>query len=66
MSERTMGTVTSSAERELVLSRVFDAPRKMVWEAWTDPEQVAQWWGPNGFSTRIEEMDVRPGSVWSR
>ncbi len=66
MSERTMETVTSSAEREHVLSRVFDAPRKMVWEAWTDPEQVAQWWGPNGFSTTIQEMDVRPGGVWRR
>jgi uncharacterized protein YndB with AHSA1/START domain len=63
MPERTMGTVISDAEREIVLSRVFDAPRKMVWEAWTDPKQVAQWWGPNGFSTTIEEMDVRPGGV---
>jgi len=64
MPERIMGTVKSDAEREIVLSRVFDAPRKMVWEAWTDPKQVAQWWGPNGFSTTIEEMDVRPGGVW--
>jgi uncharacterized protein YndB with AHSA1/START domain len=41
MPERIMETVKSAAEREIVLSRVFDAPRKMVWEAWTDPEQVA-------------------------
>src|SRR5271155_4603713 len=64
MPERTMETVKSSAEREIVLSRVFDAPRKMVWEAWTDPKQVAKWWGPKGFSTTIEVMDVRPGGVW--
>jgi uncharacterized protein YndB with AHSA1/START domain len=64
MPERIMETVKSAAEREIVLSRVFDAPREMVWEAWTDPEQVVQWWGPNGFSTTIEEMDVRPGGVW--
>ena len=64
MSERIMETAKSDAEREIVLSRVFDAPRKMVWEAWTDPEQVAKWWGPKGFSTTIEEMDVRPGGVW--
>jgi uncharacterized protein YndB with AHSA1/START domain len=64
MSERLMETVKSDAEREIVLSRVFDAPRKMVWEAWTDPKQVALWWGPKGFTTTIEEMDVRPGGVW--
>ncbi len=56
----------STAEREIVISRLFDAPRKMVWEAWTDPKQVALWWGPNGFSTTIEQMDVRPGGVWKQ
>jgi uncharacterized protein YndB with AHSA1/START domain len=66
MSERTVGTAKSTAEREIVLSRVFDAPRKMVWEAWTDPEQVAKWWGPKGFSTTIEKMDVRPGECGGR
>jgi uncharacterized protein YndB with AHSA1/START domain len=72
MPERRMGVVESAAEmedvaeREIVLSRVFDAPRKMVWEAWTDPKQVAQWWGPKGFTTTIEEMDVRPGGVWKQ
>ena len=64
MPERVMETVKSDAEREIVLSRVLDAPHKMVWEAWTDPKQVAKWWGPKGFSTTIEEMDVRPGGVW--
>jgi uncharacterized protein YndB with AHSA1/START domain len=56
----------STAEREIVISRLFDAPRKMVWEAWTDPKQVALWWGPNGFSTTIEQMDVRLGGVWKQ
>jgi uncharacterized protein YndB with AHSA1/START domain len=51
-------------DREIVISRVFDAPRELVWKAWTDSAQVAQWWGPNGFSTTIHEMDVRPGGVW--
>ena len=72
MPESRMGVVGSVAEREpeaasereIVLSRVFDAPREMVWEAWTDPKQVALWWGPKGFTTTIEEMDVRPGGVW--
>jgi uncharacterized protein YndB with AHSA1/START domain len=47
-----------------VLTRLFDAPRKMVWEAWTDPKQVVLWFGPRGFTTTIEEMDLRPGGVW--
>jgi uncharacterized protein YndB with AHSA1/START domain len=52
------------AEREIVLSRVFDAPREIIWNAWTDPKQVVQWWGPRGFTTTIHEMDVRPGGTW--
>jgi uncharacterized protein YndB with AHSA1/START domain len=55
---------TALAEREIVISRVFDAPREMVWDAWTDPKQVVKWWGPRGFTTTIHEMDVRPGGVW--
>jgi len=54
----------SASDREIVLTRVFDAPRKMVWEAWTDPKQVGLWWGPKGFTTTIEVMDVRAGGVW--
>jgi uncharacterized protein YndB with AHSA1/START domain len=55
---------TDNSDREIVISRVFDAPRELVWEAWTNPAHVAQWWGPNGFTTTIEKMDVRPGGVW--
>lgn len=51
-------------DRQIVISRIFDAPRELVWEAWTDPEQVVKWWGPNGFTTTIEKMEVRPGGVW--
>jgi uncharacterized protein YndB with AHSA1/START domain len=51
-------------DREIVISREFDAPREMVWKAFTDPTQVVQWWGPNGFTTTIHEMDVRPGGRW--
>lgn len=52
------------ADREIVITRVFDAPRELVWNAWTDPKQIVQWWGPRGFTTTIHEMDVRPGGVW--
>jgi uncharacterized protein YndB with AHSA1/START domain len=51
-------------EREIVITRIFNAPRKLVFEAWTDPKHTAQWWGPNGFTNTIQEMDVRPGGVW--
>ncbi len=55
---------TSASDREIVISRVFDAPRELVWKAWTDPKHVANWWGPKGFSTTIDVMDVRPGGQW--
>jgi uncharacterized protein YndB with AHSA1/START domain len=54
------------ADREIVISRTFDAPRELVWRAMTDPEHVVNWWGPRGFSTTIEVMDVRPGGIWKQ
>jgi uncharacterized protein YndB with AHSA1/START domain len=57
-------TPAATADREIVLSRVFDAPRALVYRAFTDPAQVGQWWGPYGCTTTIHEMDVRPGGVW--
>ncbi len=47
--------------KELTLTRVFDAPRERVWKAWTDPKLLAQWWGPNGFTSPVCEVDPRPG-----
>jgi uncharacterized protein YndB with AHSA1/START domain len=51
-------------DRELIFTRVFEAPREMVFEAWTNPKHIVQWWGPHGFTTTIHQMDVRPGGVW--
>src|ERR1700679_2138395 len=51
-------------EKEMIIIRVVDAPRELVWNAWVDPQQVAKWWGPKGFSTTIHEMDVKPGGIW--
>jgi len=59
-----MNAGTSTAHREIVITRVFDAPRKLVFEAWTDPKHIGSWWGPKGFTTTTFEMDVRPGGVW--
>jgi uncharacterized protein YndB with AHSA1/START domain len=53
-----------TTDREILLTRVFDAPRELVFNAWIDPEHIAQWFGPSGFTTTIHEMDVRPGGVW--
>lgn len=59
-----MNLPNESADREIVLSRVFDAPRELVWDAMTNPKHVVNWWGPRGFSTTIEEMDFRVGGTW--
>ncbi|HYU24586.1 MAG TPA: SRPBCC family protein, partial [Thermoanaerobaculia bacterium] len=56
--------VANAAQNEIVATRVFDAPRELVWRMWTDPKHVVHWWGPNGFRNTIHEMDVRPGGVW--
>jgi uncharacterized protein YndB with AHSA1/START domain len=53
-----------TAARELVVSRVIDAPRELVYQAWTDPKHLAQWWGPNGFSTTTRSFEFRPGGIW--
>jgi uncharacterized protein YndB with AHSA1/START domain len=52
--------------QEITITRVFDAPRELVWKAWTEPDQLAQWWGPPGWTNRLETiaMDVRPGGAF--
>ena len=56
-----------AAAQEVTITRVFDAPRRLVWEAWTDPGQLAAWWGARGWSADPARltMDVRPGGVFS-
>jgi uncharacterized protein YndB with AHSA1/START domain len=50
--------------RSIITTRVYDAPRELVWTAWTDPKHLAQWWGPDGFSTTTSVHEFRPGGVW--
>lgn len=52
------------SDYDVTIVRTFDAPRDRVWEAWTDPAQVAQWWGPEGFTVPRCELDVRPGGTF--
>ena len=55
-----------SDDRTLIIRRVFEAPRPLVFAAWTDPNQAGQWWGPKGFTTISNEMDVRVDGTWQR
>ena len=55
---------SDTSDREIVITRLVNAPRALVFEAWTSPQHVVQWWGPQGFTTTQHEMDVRPGGVW--
>ena len=53
-----------SGESVLVITRVIDAPRELVFKLWTEPERVKHWWGPRGYATLSCEMDLRPGGAW--
>jgi uncharacterized protein YndB with AHSA1/START domain len=57
-------TTIYSEGGDLVFERTFDAPREQVWKALTDPAIIPRWWGPHESSTRVAEMDVRPGGKW--
>ncbi len=59
-----MSTPTQVQKPDLVLTRVFDAPRELVYQAWTDPKSLAQWFGPRGFTNPVCEVDLRSGGVW--
>lgn len=63
-----MTTRTEIPENEpiIVMTRIYDAPRGLVWEAMTDPMHVARWWGGPGFTNPVCEMDVRPGGLWNQ
>src|SRR5512146_2810578 len=58
------GSPDDTASREITATRLVEAPRELVFRVWTEPDHIAHWWGPNGFTTTIHEMDVRPGGVW--
>ncbi len=54
----------STSAREIVATRLLDAPRELVFDVWTDPKHIDKWWGPNGFSNATSEMAAKPGGVW--
>lgn len=63
MSEATNSSAAGQARQELILTRIFGAPRSLVFKTWTDKNHMARWWGPRGFANPVCEMDVRPGGL---
>jgi uncharacterized protein YndB with AHSA1/START domain len=66
MTASTIGetTFTRPSDREIEMTRLFDAPRELVFEAFTNPEHVPHWFGPRGWSVPVCEIDLRPGGAW--
>ena len=62
--DRLAERLADASDREIVATRVFDAPRELVFRAWTDPDHLVHWWGPKGFTNTFHEFDMRPGGVW--
>jgi uncharacterized protein YndB with AHSA1/START domain len=56
-------SVEARAQREVTLTRIFDAPVQLVWAAWTEPRHLAQWWGPKSFTNPVCELDLRSGGA---
>lgn len=56
-------TMQSTNKQDLVITRVFDAPTELVWRAWSEPEYVVQWWGPDGFTAPFARIDFREGAT---
>ena len=64
MTAQNLNILPDTSDREIIITRTFNAPRELVWQAWTDPKQIVKWWGPIGFTNTLFEMDVRPGGIW--
>jgi uncharacterized protein YndB with AHSA1/START domain len=56
--------ITTPTDREIRVERIFEAPRERVFAVMTDPELIPEWWGPRRYTTRVDQMDVRPGGDW--
>jgi len=57
--EQKSKTISKPSANELAITRILNAPRELVWEVWTNPEHIAKWWGPNGFTNTIHQMEVK-------
>lgn len=55
---------SDTADREISVTRLVNAPRELVWKVWTEPEHIVNWWGPRGFTNTNKSMEVKPGGKW--
>jgi len=54
----------NTTDREIITTRLIDAPAALVWKAWTDPNHLKNWWGPNGFTNTFHTFELKPGGLW--
>ncbi len=66
MTTQNSETMQSSTaqDMEFVIERVLDAPRELVWQAWTEPQRLAKWWGPKSYDNQVVKLDLRPGGIF--
>jgi uncharacterized protein YndB with AHSA1/START domain len=64
MSAKKDSSAEALSDREIVTTRVFDAPRELAFKAFSDPDHLVHWWGPKGFTNTFHEFDMRPGGIW--
>ncbi len=64
VSEQSKTQVSLPSDREIVVTRTFEAPRDLLWEMYTRAEHLAHWWGPTGWTLPVNELDFRPGGIW--
>ncbi len=59
-----VSALTLPSDREIVMDRVFNAPRELVFKAYTDPDLIPKWWGPRKYTTTVDKLDVKVGGAW--
>jgi uncharacterized protein YndB with AHSA1/START domain len=64
MIENAIQTAVNVQDREIIISRTLNAPRELVWDAWTQPEHLIHWWGPEGFNITLQQFELKTGGVW--
>jgi uncharacterized protein YndB with AHSA1/START domain len=65
MTQNKQTTITAEpGKQEILITREFDAPRELLFKAYTDPQLIPQWWGPRNLSTEVDKLDLRPGGQW--
>ena len=64
ITQNSATTLTLTSDLEILMERIFDAPRELVFRVMTDPTHIPHWWGPRRLTTTVEQMDVRPGGIW--